>query len=376
VIVVLLQLVLWVLAAAGPSTPTVSGPRSTERHRVTYRFHSHERGVPDARLGFRCAVDSGALRRCPSPYTVTLAVGRHTLRVVAVDPRGRRSRTATLRITILAPRAPEIEVGSAPLNVIAVGNTLWTENYGDGTVSVVEASSGSVRSIAVGGQPGGIAYGAGSVWVSDLGDGTLTRLDPAGGIVARIALGGQGAGVAVQNGVVYVADYSGGLTRVDAATNSVLGRTPLAGSPEAVAIGFGRVWVANGDGTVSTLDPATGAVQGAPLVVGADVDDVSIGSDAVWAVALYGQRLARIDPASRTIVSMYATAGQPSGVLATGGAVWLSYYDRDTVARFDPALGRVAKTYRVGMQPRSLVEAAGAIWVANQRSGSISRITP
>jgi hypothetical protein len=96
-----------------------------------------------------------------------------------------------------------------------------------------------------------------------------------------------------------VADYMGGLWRVATATNQVLGRTQLPGRAEAV--GFGRVWVTNELGTVSTLDPASGAVLGDPIPVGADADGVSITSDAVWAVALYGQTLARIDPASRTV---------------------------------------------------------------------------
>jgi class 3 adenylate cyclase len=126
----------------------------------------------------------------------------------------------------------------------------------------------------------------------------------------------------------------------------------------------------------STLNPATGAVDGAPLAVGDDVDDVSIGRDAVWAVALYGKTLARIDPTSRTVDASIATPGQPSGVLASGGSVWVSNYDSATVTRFDPALNRAVRTYRVGRKPRGLAEAAGAIWVANQSTDSVSRITP
>ena len=116
-------------------------------------------------------------------------------------------------------RAPEIPVGSQPLDVIAAGSTLWTENYGDGTVSAIDAASRRVRTVRVGGSPGGIAFGSGSLWVSDLSGGPLTRLDPSGAIVTRIDLGGAGAGIAVSRGVVYVADYGGGLWRVNAATN-------------------------------------------------------------------------------------------------------------------------------------------------------------
>lgn len=360
--------------SAGPQAPLVSGPLSSERAVVRYRFTSSEAGVPPRRLRFLCAVDSSSLRPCRSTFVVRLASGVHTLRVRAVDPRGRRSPVTTVEIEILHPAGAEFAVGSQPLNVIAAAGRLWTENYGDGTVSIFDPATKKVTSVRVGGSPGGIAAGAGSVWVSDLGDGTLTRLDEDGTLVRRIPLGGRGAGVAVADGVVYVADYAGGLTRVDASTNHVVGRTKLPGQPEAVAVGFSRVWVTNGDGTVTALDPQTGAVDGAPIRVGQDADDVSIGTDAVWAVALYGKKLVRIDPGSRRVTLTASTPGQAAGVLATANAVWVSHYDRGTVARFDPARKRFVDLYRVGLEPRSLAAASGAVWVVNQASGSISRV--
>jgi len=371
VTVLALMLALGLLAPsrAAPPAPTVTGPRTSERTRVTYVFHAR------AARAFRCAVDRPALRRCRRRITLTLARGAHVLRVRAVDAHGRQSAVTTVRVRILEPRAPEIQVGSEPLNVIAAGDSVWTENYGDGTVSILDVASESAKTVDVGGQPGGITFGAGSVWVSDLGGGPLTRLDLSGHVLARIPIGGAGAGVAVAGGTVYVADYTGGLVRVNAVTNAVLGRTALAGQPEAVAVGFGRVWVTNSNGTVSTLDPASGRVDAGAIQIGADADDVSIGSDGVWAVALYGQTLARIDPATRQVVTRVRTPGQASGVLADGDSVWVSNYDLGTVSRFSLA-GRRLHTYRVGAEPRSLAAAGGAIWVANQASRSVSHITP
>jgi YVTN family beta-propeller protein len=363
-------------ALAVPSRPIVSGPRISERRRVAYAFRSSESGVAASRIYFRCTVDSKRLHRCPRLFRTTLAIGRHVLRVQAVDPRGRGSATTTVRIRILEPAAPATKVGAAPLNVIAVDVKLWTENWADGTVSIVDAATRHVTTISVGGSPGGIAYGAGSVWVSDLGSGLLTRLDPAGGIFARIPLGGQGAGIAFSGGIVYVADYQGGLTRVNAATNQILGRTSLPGQPEAVAVGFGQVWVTNQNGTVSTLDLGTGLVVGSPISIGDDVDDVSVASDGVWAVALFGRVLARIDPGSRQVVTRIATSGQGSGVLADADSIWVANYDRGTVSRFSRASGHITHTYRVGLKPRGLAEAAGKVWVANQGSNSVSQITP
>jgi hypothetical protein len=127
-------ILLLVLSLLGPSAPMISGPRSSEHEQVVYVFSAHERGVPAALMRFRCAVDSIRLRACPRRYGVLLSVGVHTLRARAVDPRGRSGPVRTARITILEPRAPEVRVGSAPLNAIVAQGIVWTENYGDGTI--------------------------------------------------------------------------------------------------------------------------------------------------------------------------------------------------------------------------------------------------
>ena len=357
-------LLLWLGQTRSPA-PKVLGPRVSERPVVTYRFRGH------GSARFRCALDRASFRVCRSPYRLRLAVGSHTLRV-----RQGRGGVATVRIRILEPRAPEVRVGVAPLDAIAVGDDVWTENYGDGTASIVDTATRQVTGVQVGGVPGGIGYGAGSVWITDFGDGSVTRLDPSGRVQARIALGGQSSGVAISGGTAYLADYTGGLWRIDTTTNQPLGRTSLPGQPEAVAAGFGRVWVTNANGTVTTVDPATGAVVGSPIEVGSDTDGLSLSADAVWAVALYGKALVRIDPATGQVVTRVKTPGQGSGVLATGGSVFVSNYDLGTVSRYDTASGRFVKTYRVGRRPRGLAEAGGAIWVANQSSNSVSRITP
>jgi YVTN family beta-propeller protein len=275
-----------------------------------------------------------------------------------------------------AARKPRIRVGSQPLNVIAAGpSRLWTENYGDGTVSVIDARAAQrLRTVQVGGSPGGLAYGGGAIWVSDLSNGQLTRLSARGVITGRSHVATAGAGVAVHRGVVYVADSSGGLVRVDATTMKVLGRTQLPGHPEAVAVGFGRVWVANGNGTINVLHAATGAVAGRAIRIGGDVDDIKATPTAVWAVSLYGGRLVRIAPRTRRITRKIRLPGQGSGLLVGAKSVWVSTYDTGTVLRINARRGRVVHSYGVGTEPRGLAFAAGAVWVANQGSDSVVRV--
>jgi hypothetical protein len=128
---VLVPLLLAAVALAGPSAPTVVGPRVAAAGPVTYLFRAHERGVAARAIRYRCGLDTPRLRTCPRRYRVTLSGGTHVLRVRAVDPRGRISRVTTVTVQV---REPEIRVGRAPLNAIAVGDTIWTGNYGDGTV--------------------------------------------------------------------------------------------------------------------------------------------------------------------------------------------------------------------------------------------------
>lgn len=213
-------LLLLALGLSHPPAPQVIGPRVSEKPVVTYRFRSRR-----ARSHFRCAVDESPFRPCRSPYRLRLTVGVHTLRVRD----GQAGSVAKIRIRILEPKAPEVRVGVAPLDVIAVGDAVWTENYGDGSASIVDGATRQAIRVQVGGVPGGIASGGGSVWIADFGDGSVARLDPSGHLQARIALGGQSSGVAISGGIAYVADYTGGLWRIDTSTNQPLGRTSLPG---------------------------------------------------------------------------------------------------------------------------------------------------
>src|SRR5262245_7128435 len=110
-------------AAPRPSKPRVVGPRRTSDRTPTFRFVSSESGLPGRALRFRCALDASRLRPCLRRYKPTLRLGLHRLRVVAVDPHGRRSPTTTVVIRVLkrsaGPARPDqtIRVAGAPYNV-------------------------------------------------------------------------------------------------------------------------------------------------------------------------------------------------------------------------------------------------------------------
>ena len=192
-----------------PTAPVVRGARFISTPVVHLRFQARERGVAARRIRFRCALDGGRLKSCPASFTARLAVGAHSLRVRAVDPRGRTGPITRVRITVQpsGPSVKSIPVSGSPVNLVFAQDAVWASSS-DGSVSRIEPATNKVAArIAVGtGQLGGVAFGDGSLWVANFEGGELDRVDPgSGSVVARIAVGGQPVGPAVAgDGTVWV----------------------------------------------------------------------------------------------------------------------------------------------------------------------------
>jgi hypothetical protein len=88
----------WTIDRTAPSRPRVRGPRRTSRAAATYRFSAGDRATPAGRLRYLCALDRKPLRPCRTRQRQRLRVGRHVLRVLAVDLAGNRSALARVRI--------------------------------------------------------------------------------------------------------------------------------------------------------------------------------------------------------------------------------------------------------------------------------------
>jgi YVTN family beta-propeller protein len=157
----MLTLALLLAGLAHPTAPVVVGPRATANTRPAYRFSSHEPGVPAAKLRFRCSFDRRRLHACGRRYRQRLSVGRHLLRVRALDPAGRRSRVTKVRVRILPRTGPglrEIEVGGRPFSLAEANGSIWIANFLSGTVERLNPQTNRVVArIDVGGEPYGLA---------------------------------------------------------------------------------------------------------------------------------------------------------------------------------------------------------------------------
>src|SRR5581483_5030131 len=172
----LLAILIGVLAHGGPSKPVVLGPRRTTSASPVYRFVSH-----GAKVSYRCAFDRPRLHTCKSRYRQRLSVGRHVLRVRAVDGHGRQSPLTRVVVQrVKGARLREIDVGGRPFSLAEAAGSLWIANFLSGTVERLDPTTNRVIArIQVGGEPYGLAAGGGSVWVGNNGSDSVARIDTA-----------------------------------------------------------------------------------------------------------------------------------------------------------------------------------------------------
>jgi streptogramin lyase len=368
---------------ARPTAPRILGPRRTTDRTPTFRFVSHEIGLRSGEIRFRCATDRRRLHRCSSRYTPTLRLGHHTLRVRAVDPKGRTSRTSVARVSVVRPiphADQTIRVGDAPYNVAAGFGSVWVTIFGR-LVRLDPATGAVVARIGVGGRPWGVAVGEGAVWVGNQFDGTVARVDPATNTVAwRVRLNtslGEASpvGVAAGGGSVWAADRSTDqVWRLDPTTGAILGTAHIGDAHEFVGFGEGGVWVSSEDGTVGELDPASGTITRS-IAAGADADFLGFSPGSVWVTNYRSVFLWRIDPATGAVAAkLNIGGGGAQGVAFDGSSLWVAMYNAGEILRINPANGRVQRRVLVGDKPRGLAVAAGSVWVANSSSGTVSRV--
>jgi streptogramin lyase len=85
--------------------------------------------------------------------------------------------------------------------------------------------------------------------------------------------------------------------------------------------------------------------------------------------------MAPVDGTPTAVVGKVQVGGQPCGVLAAAGSVWVTDAGAGTLQRIDPRTHRVIATTRVSSKPCELTEGFGSLWVSTQ-SGVLDRVDP
>jgi YVTN family beta-propeller protein len=253
--------------------------------------------------------------------------------------------------------------------------SLWTANYGQGTVSRVNpVTHRVVKTIGLGNSPFAIAFADGSVWVGDFNADYVYRVDPATNkSVAAIPLSSNVGAIAhAPDGSIWVTEYAGGaLDRIDPATNTVVQHIVVGGSADKIAFAAAKVWVTNDDGYVTPVS-RSGKV-GAPIQVGHDVDAIVATPRGLWVTTFSGV-LALINPVRAAVVRRIRFRNALNGITYFKRRLFVSNYSAGKVLELDPATGRTLGRMSVGSQPRDLVAVGASLWVVEQGSSDVRRL--
>ena len=260
-----------------------------------------------------------------------------------------------------------MRVGRGPWGVAVhpSGNTVYTTNRLDGTVSVIDIGRSSEVSatVPVGRRPLGVAAHPGGrhVYVANYRSDTLSVIDTATRTVAASVRVGRGpAGVVVDptGARVFVTNYrENTVSLIDAATNTVEATVPVGRSPLGIAVGRGgtRIYVANyRQRSVAVVDPAGRAVTGLVRVgrkpLGLAID--STGSRLYVANAA-SRSVSIIDLATNRVTEELSVGGYPFGVAVDSieNVLYVANAAADAVTAIDLATNRMKSVISVGHTP-------------------------
>jgi sugar lactone lactonase YvrE len=148
----------------------------------------------------------------------------------------------------------------------------------------------------------------------------------------------------------------------------------------AMAIAAGSLWVADcHDKTLNRIDLATAKIVAviATGIASADGEmNVAAGDGSIWVASEAKGIIARVDPASNSVIASIPV-NPDSNYLAFGeGALWAVSGTQATVQKIDPQINAVVKTTKLGRQPGFLAAGEGAVWVQEQGDGTLVRIDP
>lgn len=152
----------------------------------------------------------------------------------------------------------------------------------------------------------------------------------------------------------------------------------VGGMPSGIAAAAGSVWAATGPGGVARIDPATDTVV-RRIRPGGAVTALAAGFGDLWAIDTVGDRLLRIDPRENRVLASLPVGRMPTGLTAGHGRVWVLSQLASTVVAIDPRTSRVTASRRFGyaeLWPGGIAAARDSVWVITGRGAEVTRLDP
>jgi ABC-type transport system substrate-binding protein len=168
---------------------------------------------------------------------------------------------------------------------------------------------------------------------------------------------------------------------IDATTHKLVGSVAFAGQPWDVVFGARQAWVLLGDERrVARVDLASRKVLSStklPFAPGGIAAD----GDAAWVTEDSGPGLVRLDEVTGRIAKQFSipirgerAGASPNGIAFGAGSLWVGR-GSETV-RVDPTGGNVVARVLSPLAATAIVFAEGAIWVASAENGRVVKIDP
>jgi YVTN family beta-propeller protein len=261
--------------------------------------------------------------------------------------------------------AAKLDPGIQPFGAVASNGALWVTLSGEGKLAQVDPASNRVLGrVKVGASPFAVAAGAGSLWVANADAGTVSRVSPVKRkVVKTIRVGFRPYDVAFGGGAVWVANLSSGtVSRISPKTNRVVKTIRAGTEPNGLVYAFGAVWVGDRLGNaLLEISPARNKVV-ARLAL-SKPDWVTPDDSALWVSEETGS-IAKVDPASLTLLGRVAVGANPLHTAVVGGDLWVPNIDDSTISVVARGTAIVRDTFPGPAGAIAIAFAAGAAWVS------------
>lgn len=262
-----------------------------------------------------------------------------------------------------------------------------------GTVAAADAYEVQEYDVPAGAHPHDVAPApGGGVWYTGQRDGTLGLLDPTSGEVTQVPLGSgsQSHGVIVgPDGAPWVTD--GGLNAIVTVDPETLEVTtfplpddrPGANLNTATFDAEGVLWFTGQSGIYGRLDPGVGVVEVFDAPAGVGPYGIATCPDgSVWYASLAGSHIARIDTetgASNPVQPPTEGQGARRVWCDSGSDVWVAEWNAGQVGRYDPATDEWQEWSLPGESPMAYavyVDETDGVWLTDFGANSIVRFDP
>ncbi len=287
-------------------------------------------------------------------------------------------------------------VGTSPVGVLFDGTHIWVANENSNDVYKILAATGAVLQVYPAGH--GAQYLAydpvrGNVWITNPGDGTVTVINTTSGNLVTYPSGNSPDGIAFDGTHMWVANYTPAtVTKIRASDGTLLQTIPVGTSgvsnPRLLAYdsAANAIWLTvGGDNKVDKIDATTGTIVSQYAVPGFPYAIVSDGT-CMWVTQGTLNTVAKLRISDGAILGTYPAGVAPNGIAFDGTSIWITnqvYTGAPpfpmnticTVTQLRASDGSLVATHQVGERPQWVTAGGGYLWVTKGSDNTVSRCT-